>query len=120
MPGLSKLRGNASLLEQTDGTYLGIMHKLDIRRASMFSQTTFGHTEYVEKFYSHVLVRFDENGWAVEMGEYFNFDFNGIEFVNGFIERGDDFILSFGREDVSSHVGVIRKSKLLSGLKKIK
>lgn len=117
---LSKLRGNANLLEQSDGTYLGIMHKLDIRRSSMFSQTTFGHVEYVEKFYSHVLVRFDENGWAIELGEYFNFDFNGIEFVNGFIERGDDFVISFGREDVSSHVGIIPKTKLLKGLKTVK
>jgi hypothetical protein len=117
---LSKLRGNANLLEQSDGTYLAIMHSLDIRRAQMFSQTTFGYVDYVEKFYDHVLVRFDENGWAIELGEPFNFDFNGIEFVNGFIERGDDFIISFGREDVSAHVGVIPKVKLLKGLKKLK
>jgi hypothetical protein len=117
---LSKWRGNASLLEQSDGTYLAIMHTLNIKKSHIFSQTTFGYIDYVEKFYQHALVRFDENGWAVELGESFNFDFNGIEFVNGFIERGADFVISFGREDVSSHIGVIPKVKLLKGLKKVK
>lgn len=118
--GLYKLRGNGNLIEKDDGTYLGIMHILEIRSSQVFSPTTFGMMDNVQKTYDHFLVRFDEDGWIVELSEPFNFDFNGIEFANGFIERGDEYVISFGKQDVSSHLAVAPQKKLLKTMKRVK
>jgi hypothetical protein len=64
---------------------------------------------HVLKRYSHYFVRFDEDGWIIEISKPFCFQGPGIEFANGIVERGDEYVISYGKEDISSHLGVISK-----------
>lgn len=104
---LSALRGNAHLVEMGDGTYLGIMHTLKIAKSQRFSPTTFGMIEDVQKYYSHFFVRFDEDGWVIEKSKPFVFVSRGIEFAAGIVRKEDKYIVSFGKDDLSSHLGEI-------------
>ena len=106
---LSALRGNAHLIELDDGSYLGIMHSLSIKRSSRFSNVAFGMLETVLKDYSHSFVKFDSHGWATHTSKPFHFMSEGIEFAAGIVEKGDDYVISFGREDVSCHLAIINK-----------
>jgi hypothetical protein len=53
------------------------------------------------------------------MGDEFQFIGPGIEFAAGMVEMGDDLVVSFGKEDVSSHIAVIPRSMVLSNLKSV-
>jgi hypothetical protein len=116
---LNALRGNAHLVPYDNGTYLGLMHQLKIKRFDKVSQTTFGVMHHVHKFYTHVVIRFDENGRAIEMTDHFKFDGDGIEFAAGFIAHGDDYVISYGRDDITSHLAVIPQKKIRKLLKSI-
>jgi hypothetical protein len=116
---LSALRGNTHLVEQPDGTYLGIMHRLLLTKKSMFIMTEFGTREVTLKDYHHFLVRVDENGWVVETSEPFRFVSPGIEFAAGMVERNDEMLISFGKDDVSSHIASIDLKKFKKMLKRI-
>ena len=116
---LNALRGNAHLVPYDNGTYLGLMHQLKIKKFDKVSQSTFGVMHYVHKYYTHVIIRFDENGRAIEMTDHFKFDGDGIEFAAGFIEYGDDYIISYGRDDITSHLATIPQKKVRQLLKSI-
>jgi hypothetical protein len=118
-PLLNKLRGNGQLLKYSNGTYIGLMHSLEINRYTKFSPTTFGMLEYVHKTYSHYCVRFDEDGWITEISDPFCFISPGIEFANGLVERGDDYVISFGKDDVSSHLAIISKKRVSQLMKPV-
>ena len=118
-PKLNALRGNAHLIPYDNGTYLGLMHQLKIKRFDKVSQSTFGVMHHVHKFYTHVVIRFDENGRAIEMTDHFKFDGDGIEFAAGFIAHGDDYVISYGRDDITSHLAVIPQKKICKLLKSI-
>lgn len=116
---LNALRGNAHLVPYDNGTYLGLMHQLRVKRFDRVSQTTFGVARNVHKFYSHAFIRFDENGSPIEISDFFKFDGDGIEFAAGLIEHGDDYVISYGKEDVSSHLAFIPQEKVRRSLKPI-
>lgn len=116
---LNKLRGNGLLLEYENGTYLGIMHKLSIKRWQQFSQRTMGMIEHVIKDYDHFFVRFDENGWGIEISRPFKFISDGIEFANGIIPHNDNYVISFGREDAYSCLATISKKNVRRLLKPV-
>lgn len=117
---LSGLRGNTHLLEQADGTYLGVMHRMHGRASKMYSPTRFATVDAYHKNYFHYLVRFDADGRAIEVSDKFQFMGDGIEFASGIVERGDEFVISFGRDDASSHLAIIKARDLLKKLQKIK
>lgn len=116
---LSALRGNTMLHELGDGTYLAVMHRLLITKQTRFIPTEFGMREVVHKNYLHYFVRFDENGWIIEISEPFHFVSEGIEFAAGIVEKDGHYVVSFGKDDVSSHLGIIPKAKVKKLLKKI-
>jgi predicted GH43/DUF377 family glycosyl hydrolase len=53
------------------------------------------------------------------MSEPFRFISKGIEFAAGIIEKDGNIIISFGKDDVSSHLAIIDKKKVLKLLKKV-
>ena len=105
------LRGNSHMIEQEDGSYIALMHKLWIKSNKAYSQKHFGMIDWVNKNYGHYFVRFDKFGSIVEMSEAFQFISPGIEFVGGMVEKDGNFVISFGKEDVSSHLAVFSKEK---------
>lgn len=116
---LSALRGNTMLHELGDGTYLAVMHRLMITKKMTFVMTEFGMREAVHKNYHHFFVRIDEDGQIIEMSDSFHFVSEGIEFAAGIVEKDGNYVISFGKDDVSSHLGIISTSKVKRLLKKI-
>jgi hypothetical protein len=116
---LNALRGNAQLIPYDNGTYLGIMHQLKVKRFDKVSQNTFGVMHYALKYYTHVVIRFDEYGSPIEMTDHFKFDGDGIEFASGFIEYGDEYVISYGRDDITSHIARIDQKKIRRLLKPV-
>jgi hypothetical protein len=96
------------------------MHKLLISRGHQkFLVERQIYVDDVQKDYYHYFVRIDRNGWVIEMSEPFRFISKGIEFAAGIIEKDGNFVISFGKDDVSSHLAIIDKKKALKLLKKI-
>ncbi len=117
---LAGLRGNTHLLDMGDGTYIAVMHKLLVSRGKQkFLVERQMYTADVQKDYYHYFVRINEYGWIIEMSEPFRFVSKGIEFAAGIIEKDGHFVVSFGKDDVSSHLAIIDKKKVLKLLKKI-
>lgn len=116
---IAALRGNSHLVEQEDGSYIAVMHKLWVKRSRGYSQKHFAMVDWVNKNYGHYFVRFDKFGSLVEMSNGFQFFGPGIEFVGGMVEKNGNFVISFGRDDVSSHLAVIPKDRALKMLKPI-
>jgi hypothetical protein len=114
------LRGNSHLLELEDGTYLAVMHKLWSNTYEVYSKERFGVVTAKYKDYYHYFTRFDEHGALIELSQPFQFISAGIEFAAGLVEKDDNYIISFGKEDVSSHLGIIPKSKVRKSMKKPK
>jgi len=117
---LSGLRGNAHLLEQADGTYIGIMHKLYVTKSSKYDNRRFGYVNAVHKDYHHFFVRFDADGWAIEISKPFQFISPGIEFAAGLVEKDDHYVISFGKNDASSHIGILDKKYVTKALKLVR
>lgn len=116
---ITGLRGNSHMVEQDDGTYLAVMHKLWISKSKGYSQNNFGMVDWVTKNYGHYFVRFDRFGSIVEMSDAFQFVSPGIEFVGGMVEMGDSLAISFGKDDASSHISMLPKAQALQMLKPI-
>lgn len=114
LPGL---RGNSNLLSFKDGTYLAVMHKLWVKRYTKYSPRTFSNQEYVIKDYTHYFVLFDNLGGIIQISDAFRFLGPGIEYASGLVKVGDSIIISFGREDVSSHLAIVPFAFVMSSLK---
>lgn len=116
---IAPLRGNTNLWLDEDGTYIALNHILYTRKTRTWDGRMFGMRDGLYKNYTHLFVRYDERGQLIEMGDEFQFVGPGIEFAAGLVEKDDDFVVSFGKDDVSSHLCVIPKSRALGNLKKI-
>jgi hypothetical protein len=109
----SALRGNAHLVEMADGTYLGIMHTLRVtNRGRKYLQERHIYVEDIHKDYKHCFVRFSKEGWALEVSDEFRFVSEGIEFAAGIVRKGDDYVISFGKDDLSSHLAIIKQESV--------
>lgn len=113
---LSGLRGNSNLLEQPDGTYISVMHKLWTKDTRHYIPTRMAYINGHDKNYGHYFVRFDRTGAMIEMSRAFQFLGRGIEFCGGITQMGDDFVFSFGRSDVSSHLARVSTSTVFEAL----
>lgn len=103
------LRGNTHLHALGDGTYLCVMHKLWSKEYTVYSDRHFSNITAKDKNYFHYFVRFDERGTLIEISEPFQFVSRGIEFAAGLVEKDGHYVISFGKADVSSHLGIIDK-----------
>jgi len=116
---IAPLRGNTNLLALPDGTYLTLVHILYTRKTRTYDGRMFGMRDGLYKNYTHMFARYDERGSLVGLGDEFQFIGPGIEFAAGLVEMGDDLVVSFGKDDVSSHVAIIPRSMALSNLKSV-
>jgi hypothetical protein len=110
---IAPLRGNTNLLDLNDGTYLAVVHILYTTKTRTYDARMFGMRDGLNKDYTHLFARYDERGRLIELSEEFRFIGPGIEFAAGMVEMGDDLVITFGKEDVSSHYARIPKSKAL-------
>jgi hypothetical protein len=117
---LSGIRGNTHLLALGDGTYLAVVHRLYAKPYKMYDANRFGIVDAMEKNYHHFFIRYDEHGKVIEISSPFQFISAGIEFAAGIVEMGDDYVISFGKNDLTSHIGVISKAKVKTLLRPVK
>ena len=115
-PDISMLRGNTNLHSLGDGTYLGVMHRTYINNKTIYSPTTFGTTLVHERTYVHYFVKFDTEGRIISLSKGFIFYKPGVEFAAGLVARDKDFLISFGRWDMSSHIAVLPIETVLKSL----
>jgi hypothetical protein len=115
-PKLSALRGNSNLLDLRDDTYLAVMHQTFHKSDMINSANSFGMIKATLRNYISYFVRFDSYGFPIGITKGFYFSRPGVEFAAGLTQNKKDFIVSFGREDVSSHLAFIDKQIILDGL----
>ena len=113
---LAKLRGNTNLHNLGDGTYLAVGHYLYAQRTRTWDNRMFSMRDGLDKNYTHVFMRFDERGTLIALSEEFQFVGNGIEFAAGLVEMGDNYVISFGQKDVSSHLAIAPKKQIMQTL----
>ena len=113
---IAPLRGNTNLHSLNDGTYLAVVHILYTRKTRTWDGRIFGMRDGLYKNYTHLFARYNERGQLIELGDEFQFISPGIEFAAGMVEMGDDLVITFGKDDVSSHYARIPKWKALKML----
>lgn len=106
-PDISALRGGTNLLSTGDGNYLAVVHRMFGKQDSFFQPETFGMVHTDRREYVHYFVKYDEKGIIRAMSPGFIFHKPGIEFAAGIVARKQELLISFGREDVSSHIAVM-------------
>lgn len=108
-PQVDQLRGSSNLIqdpEDEDG-YIAVMHRTFFTETNPYVGTTFGTKRIQRRNYIHYFVRFDKFGYITELSDGFQFYKPGVEFAAGLALRGKDALISFGRNDVSSHIAVL-------------
>jgi hypothetical protein len=110
------LRGGSNLIKQDDDTYYGVMHRTFFNKTSPYVSTTFATVQSQLRDYVHYFVQFDKFGYIQALSPGFRFHKPGVEFAAGLVFKGDEAVISFGRNDVSSHLAFINKSVILESL----
>lgn len=113
---VSMLRGSSNLHLLEDGTYLGVMHRTFVKNTTNWVPNTFGTTTLHLRSYAHYFVHFDKNGMIRAMSRGFIFYKPGVEFAAGLAVKGKNALVSFGREDVSSHIAELPMETILKSL----
>ena len=116
---ISMLRGGSNLHLLEDGNYLGVMHRTFINSSTNWVPTTFGTTTIHLRTYVHYFVQFDKEGMIRAMSRGFIFYKDGVEFAAGLAVKGKNALVSFGREDVSSHIAELPMETILKSLQPV-
>lgn len=112
---IHSLRGGSNLVDFDDETYLAVMHRTYYHGTSPYISSTFAAVQSNLRDYVHYFVRFDKYGYITSISPGFRFHQAGVEFAAGLAFKGSQTVVSFGRNDVSSHLAfldtdTIRKS----------
>lgn len=107
---IAGLRGSSNLHLLNDGTYLAVVHR-------MWTRTIMNHNL---RFYVHYFANYNKKGRLIKISKGFIFEKSGVEFAAGLTEQGEDFLVSYGSEDVSCHIASLPKETVMKSLHKIK
>ena len=113
-----ELRGGTNLLEVSDG-YLAVGHSLYADKKVVYNPRTFSYGETKIRRYTHRFEKYDQRGKLIGLSDEFVFEDFIIEFAAGIVEKDDNYIISYGRHDLSSKLCVIPKEKFHEKLKPI-
>jgi hypothetical protein len=116
---LSTIRGGSCLWPLKDGSYLAVAHCVYTRPITYFDQETNGMVKSALRNYTHIFVRYDHYGKVLEVTDEFVFEGPGVEFAAGLVEKDEQFVISYGREDVSSSLAIIDKNEVFSRLQPV-
>ncbi len=103
---IASLRGNSNLYPLEDGTYLAVVHRLYTRTI----------TNNNHRFYVHYFAKYDKQGKIIGLSRGFIFENRGTEFAAGLTTQGDNFLISYGSKDVSSHIAILPQELVLKSL----
>jgi hypothetical protein len=111
-----EVRGGSGLVLQPDGTYLAVVHRVDVTTPTFYNPRIFGVQKRTVRNYTHLFARYNEWGTLIELSEEFLFESEGIEYAAGLVEHGSDLLISYGKRDVAVYLGTISKQKVLDTL----
>jgi hypothetical protein len=103
---IASLRGNSNLYPLGDGTYLAVVHRLYTRTI----------TNNTHRFYVHYFAKYDKKGKIIGLSRGFIFENRGTEFAAGLTTQGDNFLISYGSKDVSSHIAILPQELVFKSL----
>lgn len=121
-PKVEELRhfyGGPPVVPVGDGTFLGVPHMVEQEKVRVYTARRMAYVNGVQDRYTHRFVRYDGDGAVIGMSGPFVFESWGIEKCGGMVHWGDDFVLTWGRNDVSSILGRINQRKVIKLLKKV-
>jgi hypothetical protein len=107
---IASIRGSSNLYPLEDGTYLAVVHRLFTRII----------TNNTHRFYVHYFAKYDKRGKMIALSRGFIFENRGTEFAAGLTTQGDNFLISYGSKDVSSHIAILPQELVLKSLLPIK
>lgn len=73
-----------------------------------------------DRTYTHQFTRYNEKGEIIGISEEFVFQKMQVEFAAGLVIKDDEFIISYGVQDESSHFASIPVKNVLGMIKPIK
>jgi hypothetical protein len=111
---IGTIRGNTNLWKMPDDTYIAVVHSLYLKMTKMVTHMK------TERTYTHQFTRYNEKGEIIGISEEFVFQKMQVEFAAGIVVKGNDFIISYGVEDASSHFASIPVKNVLKMIKPIK
>lgn len=111
--------GGPPVVPLDDGTFLGAPYSVDVEKVRVYTASRMAYINGENLRYTHRFVRYSESGTPVEMSEPWTFESGGVEKCAGLVHWGDDFVMTYGRNDVSSVMGRISQRKVLKLLKKV-
>lgn len=117
---LSMLRGSSNLHLLGNKTYLAVLHRKHTKIDPIFSNSTFASSEMHNMQYYHYFAQYDYYGNITGISKPFIFHKLGVEFASGIVMRGKEFLISFGRDDVSSHIASLPVKTVLESIQPIK
>lgn len=114
------LRGTANLIDLDDGGYLGILHETKhVNHGYHFDPNSFSYKQAIFRVYNHRFARYSTDGVLIGLSEPFYFDIKGIEFASGLATKDGFLYISYGQNDISSHIAKIDKEIALGMLKDV-
>jgi hypothetical protein len=113
---IEKLRGGTQLIPFEDG-YLSVGHYMVMKPKVLFNTRTFSYEPLDLRSYSHVFVKHNKDGLIEAISNKFIFHEGWVEFASGLIQDGDKFVISYGRNDLSSWVATIDVTRVISALR---
>jgi hypothetical protein len=119
VPELRHFFGGPPVVPLDDGTFLGVPHMVEQEGVRVYTARRMAYVNGTQDRYTHRFVRYSDGGAAVEMSDPFVFESWGIEQCAGLVHWGDDFVLTWGRNEVASMLGKIDQRKVLKLLKKV-
>ena len=112
-------RGGSQILPLSADTSIAVIHEVFEELVPTKRLTvTFTTTKRV-RVYTHRFILLDSELNITHASDKFFFLGKGIEFASGIAAHGDNFIVSFGRLDASSHLAVIGKQEVFDLLKNL-
>jgi len=116
---ISAIRGNTNLLELKDGTYLAVVHRMFGKSDTVWVPQTFGTVNTYLRSYVHYFAQYDNYGKIIAISKGFNFFHYGVEFAAGLVEHKKDFLISWGKKDISSHIARMPQETVFKSLRPI-
>lgn len=101
------VRGGSCLWKIDDYGYIALVHFAHKQVVERYNPRLFG-TEYAKtRRYTHAFARYSNDGTLIGLSRQFVFENFKIEFGAGLVVRGEDVIVSYGKQDVASYLGRI-------------
>jgi hypothetical protein len=116
---ITPIRGTTNLLKIGD-EYLALVHTLYTKKVVWNNPNTFAKQDGLQKIYTHMFAKYNYKGELTHLSSEFQFEHNGIEFASGIVEKDDNFVISYGKDDLSSHFAFLPKFIALMGLRELK